>query len=317
MSTSHSPVRVVLIFTAFLFFLVAIVFNVLSFYGGQELGIFRADMLENATMEYYTEVGPASWTFGLWALIYVWQALWLVYALSTVCRTRDGEYLYTMEFMSPGVFLMFIINLCFNVAWLIIWDRRYVILAFIIIALLPFTLYVSLYFSFSRLYRNIDVMFKRHMDTDVWLVRHLMQNGLSCYAAWVTIATMVSLTTLLTYSIGVPQSTSSSIVLCVIAVEVVIWFLLDVILFDKYTRYVYSPYIVQAVAAAGIMAQNYDLNKRFLNSIFMLCLVAVAGALLIAKIFIILIRHFVTPKSKGSKRYYVGDTLNTSMVRMS
>ena len=43
--------------------------------------------------KFYLNITPASWTFSIWGFIFTWQLLWIIYTLSTICRTNtDGVY---------------------------------------------------------------------------------------------------------------------------------------------------------------------------------------------------------------------------------
>ncbi|XP_050404418.1 uncharacterized protein LOC126820458 [Patella vulgata] len=302
MSSSHMPGRIILILTTFVFYLVTIVINALSATGGVGLGLFK-NTTGDISDAYYLEITPAGWTFSVWGAIYIWQALWLIYGLSTICRMQDGHYLYTLDFMPPAVYAIFIINLCCNIVWLFLWDRQYLIAALCLIAMTPFTLYCTLYFSFSRLYRNLSYMTKRALGKDVWLVRLLVQNGMAFYATWTSVATLLNFGMVLAYKADLEQDIVSTAMLTIVSVEVVFWFISDIVLFDKYTRYIFSPYIMQVIAFSGVVSRNYNLDTMYRNSIFMLTLLIVAAVLLVLKVLILFFRHFTSPITPKDNNY--------------
>lgn len=140
------------------------------------------------------------------------------------------------------------------------------------------------------------------LNVDIWLIRFFIQNGIAFYAAWVTVATLLNLGCVLTYKDGsdvsdiyLEQDVSSTIVLAIASVEIVLWFTLDLTVFDKYTRYTFSPYITLTVAFAGVVQKNYDLDNAYRNSVFSLVLLIVAAICLLVKVTVLIYRHFKRP----------------------
>ncbi|RUS71502.1 hypothetical protein EGW08_020753, partial [Elysia chlorotica] len=39
---------------------------------------------------YYTAITPAGWTFGIWGVIYAWQALWVTYSVVNIFRKTQS-----------------------------------------------------------------------------------------------------------------------------------------------------------------------------------------------------------------------------------
>jgi len=196
------------------------------------------------------------------------------------------------------VFVSYIFNNFFNVAWLVAWDRQKVAIALPMIALTPITLYICLFFSFKRLYENLDFLMKNGLNVDIWLIRFLIQNGIAFYAAWVTVATLLNVAIVMTYGDGsdithtnVSQDISSTVALSILAVLIVVWLSLDLTVLDKYTRYTFSPYITLTVALSGIVQKNYNLDTAYRNSVFSLILLIAAAICLVVKVTTLLWRH--------------------------
>lgn len=203
----------------------------------------------------------------------------------------------------PAVlFIAYILNNISNIAWLFAWDRMKIAIALPLIALTPFTLYICLFFSLRRLYVNLDFLTRNGLTLDVWLIRMLIQNGIAFYAAWVTVATLINLGIVMTYGDGsdvththVRQDVSSTVVLGIVTVEIILWFTLDLVVFDKFTRYLFSPYITLTVAFAGIVQKNYNLDTAYRNSVFSVILLATAATCLVVKVTTMIWRHFKRP----------------------
>lgn len=251
---------------------------------------------------FYLEITPAGWTFSIWGFIYTWQGIWLIYALTTICRRKVGTFLYLMPVFPTVLFVSFVFNNLFNIAWLFAWDRMKVAIALPLIALTPFTLYICLLFSLKRLYDNLDFLTRNGLSLEVWLIRMFIQNGIGFYAAWVTVATLLNIAIVMTYGDGsditktyVRQDISSTVALGIVTIEILLWITLDLTILDKYTRYLFSPYITLTVAFAGIVQKNYNLDTAYRNSVFSAVLLAAAAVCLVAKVTTMLYRHFKSP----------------------
>ncbi|XP_053409124.1 uncharacterized protein LOC123561480 isoform X2 [Mercenaria mercenaria] len=297
---SHSPLKIALIVLTLLAFAVVAAINALAATSNGE-GIFLNNTGSISDL-FYLEVTPAGWTFSIWGFIYTWQALWIIYALTTVCRRKVGTYLYLMPVYPTALFASYIINNILNVAWLFAWDRMKIAVALPILALQPFTLYICLFFSFKTLYNNLDFLTRNGLNVDIWLIRLLIQNGIAFYAAWVTVATLLNLGVVLTYKDGsdvtdtfLAQDISSTIILAIVSVEILLWFSFDLTILDKYTRYTFSPYITLTVALAGIVQKNFNLDTAYRNSVFSVVLLTVAAICLVVKLTVMLWRHFKRP----------------------
>ncbi|KAJ8307521.1 hypothetical protein KUTeg_015605, partial [Tegillarca granosa] len=244
---------------------------------------------------YLLQVTPAGWTFSIWGIIYTWQALWLIYGLTTICRKKDGTYFYLLPLMPVAVYFSFMFNNICNVAWLFTWDMEEMVAALPLIALMPFSLYIGLYFSFSSVYRNLAESTKKGLSRDIWLIRLLVQNGIAFYATWVTIATLLNLAIVMSYWGDVSVEDSGTTVLSILLVEVIIWFVTDIFIFDKYVRYTFSPYITLIMALSGVLSKNYDLDNTYRNSVFTLFNLVLCIILFVFKLVTLFWRHFRSP----------------------
>ncbi|KAL4229510.1 hypothetical protein ACF0H5_012550 [Mactra antiquata] len=291
--TSHSAGRMILIFIGFICYAVTLFISYTSSSKDADvLGIFN-NGTGTVSDKFYIPITPAGWTFGLiWGIIYVLQAIWYIYALTTICRKdNEGRYLYTLPFLPPVFYVVFLLNNIFVVAWLIVWDREYINWALGVIIFTPFTLYICLVFSYRGLYNSIETLQRGGAGKEVWFNRILVQNGMSFFATWVSIASLLNFAIVLSYTWSRSTELSSTVALGLLSVEIIVWFTLDVFFLDKYTRYTVTPYIVVVVALIGSINKNFDLDIRERNSIFTAVLLGVAGLLLLMKLIVIVVRH--------------------------
>ncbi|XP_060070070.1 uncharacterized protein LOC132550078 [Ylistrum balloti] len=298
----HNCPRIAVIIVTVFVYIVMIAFNALSGAGGQALGIFNSTVGDVSDI-FYLEVTPAGWTFSIWGFIYTWQALWLIYALTTICRkTKSGTYIYQLPVLPPIIYVLYIFNNICLVSWLFVWDRKELIWALVTIALLPITLAIALFFSFRRLYHNLEELTEDEAVRDIWLIRFLVQNGMAFFGAWVTIATLLNAAMVMTYRGNLTNEDACTTALGILSCIIVTWFLLDNTILDRYVRYTFSPYITLTIGLSGAVAKNYDIQLHYRNSIFLLTLLVVAAVMLITKFHIMIFRHFRKPIS--SKMQY-------------
>lgn len=286
----HKPVLLILTVLVLCFFIVTIVFNALASGAGTALYKSNTGAISD---KYYTEITPAGWTFSIWGFIYTWQALWIVYATINLFRKSEKGPYYTYPVLRPVPFLIsYLINMASNCGWMVAFDREQLELSLALLLLITVTLYICLFFSYRSLDRGMDVLVKQKRKADVWLTRFLDQNGLSIYATWVTIASLLNLTFVLQYrsAFDISQQNAATISLGILSAIIAGFLIADWLFLDRYTRYTFTPYLVLIVALTGSLVKNYSEGAR--NTIFTIVLLAVAGAATLVKIVLLVWRHF-------------------------
>lgn len=255
---------------------------------------------------YSLDVTPADWTFLLAPFIYLWQGAWLTYGISMVCRrTQDGYMYVVFPVLPPILFIVFAFGLACNVAWLLIWDKQYMEVALIFICLMGCTLYICLVVSLRRLGDFGPYMAREKLTRDIWTLRLLVQNGLSFYAAWGSVASFFNFAIVLTYRTGLTadrQEVGSTVSLIIFSIAIFSWFLLDLFMFENALRYIFMPYITVIVSIIGILTKNWDPNKR--NAIYTAALLGAAILLATIKFGMSMYRHYKEPiYGKRSQKY--------------
>ncbi|XP_067421469.1 uncharacterized protein [Emydura macquarii macquarii] len=261
---------------------------------GRVKGVFL-NTVGNISTKYNTDFTPAGWTFLIWNVIYAWQFVWLGYALSGICRRNELGWVYTEPDVLPmSFYLVWILNNAINVGWLFLWDREYLILALVFLAVLTFTSYVALFISHRSLSIHANWFLKRH-KAELWLIRILVQNGIALYATWTTIATLLNFTVVLVFNGNVSNKIATTTSLCILTFELVIWFSLENFVFDKYVQYTLTVYPVVIVALTGSVWKNYSPSSPTDNSVFTVVLLAVACVTFAVWLSIVIWRHCKRP----------------------
>ena len=223
--------------------------------------------------EFYLEITPAGWTFSIWGFIYLWQTLWLLYSLTFLCRP-DAQLI-----LSPFFFVLYIGTCVCNVSWILIFGVELInpALGFLI------GTQALLYATMTVVYRRVrELEGGKLQKGDFIAVQSLVINGIAFYSTWVSIASLLNVAMVLTYTGGMEQEDACTIVLSILACEIVAWFILDVVVLNNMTGYTLSPYIVLVVALVGSLDRNYVPGKR--NSVLTLVLLAVVGALTVIRL---------------------------------
>ena len=253
----------------------------------------------NISERFQLEITPVSWTYSVWGAVFAWQLVWTFYSLICICRTTSEGPLYLCPVVLPRLlFLLFTLGLAFNIGWMFLWDRMFVSIAFIFAFLMTFTLFGALAVSYRELARNSYLLKSLGRRGDLWIVRVLVQNGISFYATWCAFIALHDLGTVLSYA-AVPQldiGLSSTITLGLASGFVVIYFLLDVFLLDDFSRYTVSPYMVMVIFHTGVLLRAW--RGSMLNGVFSLALLATICTMTMIKLFYICLQEATTPKEK-------------------
>ncbi|XP_041372326.1 uncharacterized protein LOC121385636 [Gigantopelta aegis] len=300
MMVKHEPGFLVIIVVNFLVLIVTIFFNVeVQPIPQIHINNLFVNGYANISDSFPLEITPASWTYSLWGAVFAWQLVWAIYSLVSIFRKTSEGPVYLCPVLLPRFFfLLFSLGLCFNIGWMFLWDRMYVSIAFIFAFLMTFTLFGALVLSYRGLGRNSYLLKSLGRRADLWMVRVLVQNGVAFYATWSALIALLDLGSVLSYA-AIPQldvGLSSTIVLGLVSGFVVVYFLVDIFLADRYSRYTVSPYVVMIVFLTGVFVTAW--RGSTLNGVFSLSLLATCSTLSLIKLFYICLQEATTPKEK-------------------
>lgn len=284
----HNTLLLVLTLLVPCVYIVTITFNALA---SSDTDIYQSNT-GDISDKYYIEITPSGWVFSIWGVIYTWQAVWIVYSIVNLFRKSEKGPYYTFPVLLPvPYFVIYLVNLVLNIGWMLSFDREIMELALAILFSMCVTLYACLFYSYRNLDRGIDVLITQERKSDVWLTRFLVQNGLSIYATWCTIATLLNFAIVLTYRSAhdISQQTACTISLGVLSAIVLAFLIADWVFLDRYTRYTFTPYLVLILAFTGSLTKNYEAGAR--NTIFTIVLLGVAVAATLVKVILIIWRH--------------------------
>ncbi|XP_034562760.1 uncharacterized protein LOC117829253 [Notolabrus celidotus] len=287
----HHPGRLAAIVVFVVGFAISLVFNGLSVVG---LGPYKTTT-GNVSAVFDTQITPSGWTFNIWSVIYVWLTAMVIYIVTGLCRKNGYGYVYCSPPVLPyGFFVSWCINLCFNIGWLIVWDRGIMIAALVFLILVICTNYSMISFVCHGLHLY-GPWLKKYHHADLWCYRVIVQNGIMVYTTWTTIATLINLTIVLTYEAEMSPTDAATISYSVLAVVLLLWFVLENLVLDKHVRYILIIYPVVIWALCGNMDKNYDAASPSRNGIFIVVLLSLACVLFALRIIIVIWRHIKQP----------------------
>ncbi|XP_078576134.1 uncharacterized protein LOC144861893 [Branchiostoma floridae x Branchiostoma japonicum] len=306
----HKPLGIVLIVFAWFAYVFRLVFSFLR-QSGAVKGLFITSE-GNISRQFPNEIVPAPWVFMyIWVIIYAWGFLWIIYVTICICRKTSRGYLYvTPELFPTSFYVTWYVNNLFIFAWVFLDDSLQRVGAAMLLALSALSLYYMLYISYRRVDQNGSWL-TENAPVDLWLIRALVHNGLAIYATWVTIATLLSFGSCLTYESGYANEDVSTGMLVLLFAIILAWFFLENFVVERYCRYTLVPYVVVVVALSGLIDKYITftggLEKR--NAILSCVLLGVSSLVLVLRFSLVIWRHVTQP-------LYV-NTVKTTSVKMS
>jgi len=252
-------------------------------------GLFLSNQA-NLSAEFYLSVTPAGWTFSIWGVIYTLQVLWVILSIAAIFKRGPEGFLYLSPSVLPAsIFMSYCSANVMNIAWLFAFDRKVLELALVClfaIAVSAWTTVALSFWAFETHRARMEKEFHR-----IWTIafRVALQNGVAMYATWTSIATLLNLAHVMTYSGGVKETASSTTVLSLLLIELIVFAALDFALLDRFFRYLLTPYITFIVALIGSLTNGQmDQNgqkypKTQINQNFTIALLVIASLLFVIK----------------------------------
>ena len=225
---------------------------------------------------------PSGFTFIIWAFIYAWQVQWIIYAWSFLCRPKMPRTIFV------GVFISYTFVNLTNITWIYVWGNLYVSAASGLLILFNIFQYLTLAMLVVYFYKV-----RAHHKPNKWdvlLTWFFPINGLFFYATWTTIASLINLIAALQYSsdIDVSATNSGTIALSLLLVTLVVYFVLENTVFDRYLRYVLSVYPVVIWALIGVLVKHWDNEDEERNTRFALGLLIISIVVFIVRIGLVI-----------------------------
>lgn len=246
--------------------------------------------------EYFTQITPAGWAFSIWGIIYAFQAGWTIYGWSLVVR-----FSFPLT-VTPVALLFYSGANISNIAWIFIWGNAYPQYAFPFIVIIGVLLYSAIISQAFFLYKQTEFLKNiQKFQVDLYLVRSLVINGLVIYATWVTIATLINFTIVLQYYADMSAEDAATLSLSLLTVEVLVYFILENTILDRFTRPIVLVYPVVIWALSAALDEHWGKEDDDRNNIFTLILLILSIILFIVRIICLIVFAFVRPINYPTK----------------
>jgi hypothetical protein len=244
---------------------------------------------------FYTQITPDGWAFAIWAIIYTWQVIWMAYGWSFVFRPSFTKTI------NPLVYVFYsLANVC-NIIWIYLWGNELPQAAFPFIALIAFFNMCAIGVEVVHLYYQkppTSIKLQKANKIEYFLSEFVVVNGITIYATWVSIATLLNFTIVIQYYGGLNAADSSTISLSLLTVELLVYFVLENVFLDRFLRYVFMVYPVVIWALSAIVSAHADDPDAERNLIFTIILLVLAIILFCVRIVLIVIFGLFRPIKK-------------------
>lgn len=291
---SHNKVNLVGIASIGVCYFFDIIFNALAGVGTPS--IFYSSV-GNLSAKYNLDITPAGWAFSIWAVIYTWLGMAIIFYIATIfLKNNDGGKLYLHpEVVDIWYSIVFSFNLILNLTWIFVWDREELVTSCVVLYFIFVTNVMSIGFMAKTVADGNHDMMKTNPKL-YWGYVVFSMNGQAVYAAWSLCASTLNLGHSLRYVTLLPMKDVSNICLSILLVLIVAYFLLENTVLDKYARFIMTPYLVIIWATTAMVTEKTDdelvpdQTKMFVASIL-----SVACGLLVLRIFLVSVRQWQTP----------------------
>jgi len=267
-------------------------------------GIGFANSTTQISNDHCVQITPAGWTFSIWGVIYAWQALWILYGWSFIFRPAFPRSIifFTYNFYTVASI--------FNIIWSYLWGNDQVLAGYPIIALFSIALYSTISVQAIWLHKVTPLLQSSNKyKPDLYITRFLVLNGILVYTTWLTAATELNFAIMLQDYAGVDPQTASTAALSVLTVVIVLYFVLENTILDRFLRFVFIVYPVLIWALSGIMSAHWETENDIcveygseepsrVNPSFTLGVLVLTLVLFVARIILWVLFAFVRPLAK-------------------
>lgn len=281
MASSKNKVTATIVLTVVVY-IIHLVFNGLASRGATNL---FPRSVGDASDVFKLEMTPVGATFSIWGIIFAYQIIWLIYAVSTIFRQGDHT-----EILSTKFYMGFMTNIIFVVIWLFVWTRLEAAPSFIVIMIAQVFIDLAIALACSELtaYQETHELNSSN-KVDIWCQRILVQNGLLFYGTWTTVATLINTAVVFAYELEATTEKSSLIALSFLGILSIIWFVLENFVLCRFTGYTFTPYIALIYALSGIFAARGKPNDPVGGLTLGLLILSIV--LFIVRIVLIFLNH--------------------------
>lgn len=227
----------------------------------------RDDLWELHHVDYF----PTKWLSYIWAAVYFTQLIWLLYAMTFICRHKDVSQLLCAV-LPCGSYFLLVLTYGGISGWLFYWDRKPDKTEYAVVCLLGACVFcfLSLGAAISRLRSKHEEM-RLEALCDLWAVRALVQNGIAGLAAWITVVLFHGVAVVMLEETSVELSKIQYVFIGILFIYALIWFAMDVV--GDYTILVISPYLIIVATFVAMAIEGADDREGTKDDVrFIMCI---------------------------------------------
>ena len=263
---------------ASLVLLVTILINVLAGRSGSKQTGFVNHTGRIANL-FQLQVTPSGWSFGIWGLIYFWQALWLLYAWSFVFRRT------TPCTVSCQTLLLYTCSNINNINWIYLWGNSYPQVAFPFAVLILVFLASAVVIEIMHVNKLTPALQTRcEYKIDLWITRLLVINGMVVYATYLTVGALLNFGVILQYFADVSPITTGAVIVWLATVTVLAYFALENTVLKHSTRFIFIVYPTLIWVLSGVLSAHWGREDPNTNPVLTHLLLLLVITLFIARV---------------------------------
>lgn len=235
--------------------------------------------LYSAFEKYALPISPPPWTQLLWLLLFLWEAMWILFSWVLLFKPHAPRLVY------PGFYLGFSVVCLLHTGWVFAWARQVPEPSLALVGLQTILLFLCIAVLTAYLY-FIRGTFKFYYSCNFWTTRLLVLNGTAAYATFSFLLTLFNIGAVLSKNAELDVRTSSTILLSALSSTIVTYFLLENTILDRFLRYIFAVYPVVLWILVGVLTETWQgaesLGER--NQLFVLVLACVVGVLILTRV---------------------------------
>ena len=236
------------------------------------------------------------------------------------------------EQFSGGFYPAFLLVCVAIIGWFYTWGNEYPQGALPFILLMVILLYVAIGMLTYHLYRKTKDLEEEGQKCDLWMTRIIVLNGLALYASWISVATCLNVGVVIQYytppgtGLGLTEGSGSAagsgngtsgglntpldvnsgtVTLALLAFVVLVYFILENTVLDRFTRFVLVAYPTVIWALAGAVQGQWNKHENPRNQIFSLVLLSVVILLACIRVVLLIVFACVRPLVRCKKLRHV------------
>ncbi|GFR75990.1 hypothetical protein ElyMa_005789300 [Elysia marginata] len=221
-------------------------------------GRLMQDSITNVFATYKLQIEPSEWVFVLWILIYTYQLLWIMYTLGTIlCSTGSGfrgfpSYMDPQHIPNTVVYASIVCSVL-NSLWVVLFSHHMIVSACVLLFITTPLQYLMIGTQLVSLSKATPELESVDRSLDVWVTRICMIEGMSLMATLSTTTTFFNFGMVYRYTLHLDPMATAILVQLMFLIGLLTWFVLDIKIMDKFTRYIVSPYIVTCLVQLAIV----------------------------------------------------------------